>query len=73
LLDAQVERNGDPTAEGIARLLQISVRTLARKLEDLAEGVSIKEVAKRLGFADASAFRRWHGRSPSDYRRSTTG
>jgi AraC-like DNA-binding protein len=40
-------------------------------------GLSVEEVAYRLGFADASgfhkAFRRWAGESPADYARKRSG
>lgn len=45
------------------------------RAQSLLEGKepSISEIAQRLGFGDATAFgrafRRWHGMSPSDYRR----
>ena len=90
--EAALAHDGNPTAEGIARVLGISVRTLSRRLRELgtshravldamrkqiahrllAEGTQVKDVADRLGFADASAFhrafRRWYGISPTDFR-----
>jgi AraC-like DNA-binding protein len=59
-------------AEGVtfARLLDGLRRRLA--LRFLREGVSVKEVAYRLGFSDPAAFsrafKRWTGSSPSEMR-----
>ena len=39
----------------------------ARALELRAEGVGSEEIAYALGFSDASAFRRWSGRSPASH------
>lgn len=86
--------DGNPSAERIAALLGISIRTLSRRLDELGsshkalydevraglaqrylldERRPIGEVASLLGFSEVSAFhrafKRWHGLSPTEYRR----
>ncbi len=84
-----------PTAEEVAELLGLSLRTLHRRLArdglsyqsvldsmrrrvatEFLENthLSMDQVAERVGFADATsfrkAFRKWTGHSPTHYRRS---
>src|SRR5258707_14742359 len=83
-----------PTAEEVAELLGLSLRTLHRRLArdglsyqsvldsmrrrvatEFLENthLSMDQVAERVGFADATsfrkAFRKWTGHSPTHYRR----
>lgn len=82
-----------PTVEEVASHLNVSVRTLQRKLQEESvsfksvieelkkefalsylkkKDLSISEVAYLLGYSDSSAFnrsfKRWTGKSPSEYR-----
>jgi AraC-like DNA-binding protein len=85
--------HGEPSQEDVAELLNMSARTLQRKLVDCgityreildetrrvlalaylsAPGHTVSDVTYLLGFSAGSsftrAFRRWTGRSPSDWR-----
>src|SRR5258707_13840575 len=87
-----------PTAEEVAELLGLSLRTLHRRLArdglsyqsvldsmrrrvatEFLENthLSMDQVAERVGFADATsfrkAFRKWTGHSPTHYRRGGLG
>src|SRR5258708_39749304 len=87
-----------PTAEEVAELLGLSLRTLHRRLArdglsyqsvldsmrrrvatEFLENthLSMDQVAERVGFADATsfrkAFRKWTGHSPTHYRRGGPG
>lgn len=88
---------GLPTLEQMADKLNVSARTLHRRLVGAGVGyqqiiddvrrrlaeefltstdLSIDEVADRIGFSDASnfrkAFKKWVGKSPSEYRQGRT-
>lgn len=68
-----LRRRLDVAGTSYQRLLEEVRSSLAREL--LATGVlSVEDVAQRLGYAEAStfivAFSRWHGMTPSRYRRS---
>jgi AraC-like DNA-binding protein len=86
-------RRSDITPARVASVLEMSMRTLQRRLQEegsslreirdrvcrdraaralLDPAVSISRVARDLGFCDiaafSKAFKRWTGKSPSDYR-----
>jgi len=95
----EIMRSGIPNREAVARRMNLSVRSLDRRLKEedtnwqevldglraqraqqllTDAGLTIAEVAEKLGYADTRAFQRrfkvWTGFTPSEWRqRATSG